>query len=29
LLNPRTERHHIETILTRVKQAGDEAMLMF
>jgi L-2,4-diaminobutyrate decarboxylase len=26
LLNPRTERHHIETILTRVKQAGDEAL---
>jgi glutamate/tyrosine decarboxylase-like PLP-dependent enzyme len=26
LLNPRTERHHIESILTRVKQAGDEAL---
>ena len=26
LLNPRTERTHIETILTRVKQLGDEAV---
>ena len=26
LLNPRTKRHHIKTILTRVKQVGDEVL---
>jgi L-2,4-diaminobutyrate decarboxylase len=26
LLNPRTKRHHIKTILTRVKQVGNEAL---